>query len=514
MQHLPVHWTEGLFLTAQHFQASERHWHELLFHSERFQQAYYYGLRNVRYSPDAIANLSFQIDACQARSRRGTLLSFGEGEEPDRINFQDKLGTNASPTSGPERLDLEPLLADRQAVRIFLATPKLRLGAANVGLRGEIGMFRFNEVPPLALQDENSGGNDQEVGFRSINVRLIAKLPRGTTPGLPGEPPRWQFDDDDPDFELLPLAQVRRGGEAGPELDTSYIPPVLACDAWPPLQRGILQAIYDRIGREVERQSTHVIARQVTLASPEPGDLERLLFLNRINEAYATLGVLSFASGIHPLVAYTTLAQIVGQLSIFDKETRRVPAIPKYDHDDLGYIFHWMMRQIQIYLDLFGTGPEAQYRPFVGRSNGMQVGLEPSWLGPGYKWYVGVKYESLTADECRGLLAPNFLFWKLASLSKVDEVFRKGLPGMVLVPQNSPPKELPSKDWIYFEVSRSGDAWQNVVAEQTLAMRYKDALVDNRNSLEGQRTMVINVPPPKNIKVPLQFGLWAVPMRQ
>src|SRR5688572_15266821 len=124
MQHLPVHWTEGLFLTAQHFQAADRHWHELLFRGERFDQAYYYGARSVRFSREAIANLSFQLDACEARTRSGTIISFGEGDEPDRINLKDALPA----ASGGLKHDLTTLLATRRAVRIYVGIPKLRLG--------------------------------------------------------------------------------------------------------------------------------------------------------------------------------------------------------------------------------------------------------------------------------------------------------------------------------------------------------------------------------------------------
>src|SRR5437764_11416423 len=114
MQHLPVHWTEGLFLTAQHFQASERHWQELLFRSQQLGQAYYYGLGAVRYSAEAISNSSFQIDACEARSRRGALISFGEGSEPDRVSLHEQL-------AGPDALALVQMLAERPVVRVYLA---------------------------------------------------------------------------------------------------------------------------------------------------------------------------------------------------------------------------------------------------------------------------------------------------------------------------------------------------------------------------------------------------------
>lgn len=509
MQHLPVHWTEGLFLTAQHFQAADRHWQELLYRSVKNDRAYLYGLREVRYSTEAITNLSFQLDACQARTRRGTLVSFGEGAEPDRISLKDALA--AAGGDGKLRFDMQALMAQSGVVRVYLAIPKLRLGNANAGRRGDERLHRFVELTPQPIQDENSGGNDQEVGFRTLDVRLFAQAPRamagrGTDAENGGPTP--VFDDDHPDFELLPIAQVKRAGEAGPELDKSYIPPVLAIDAWPYLQRDIMQAVYDLVGNRIERLAPQVIARGITLASQEPGDLDRLFLLSRLNEAYATLGVEVFAKGVHPFDAYLALAKVVGQLAIFEP-TRRPPPIPAYDHDDLGTIFHWMLRQIKQYLDL-KLDLSYFFRPFEGRGLGMQVTFDPQWLGTDFQWYVGVHFESITAAECRRLLAPNAINWKLGSLQKVEGLFQSGRPGLTLVPQEFPPKELPATNWIYFAVTRAGDAWQDVVSSQTLAMRYKDTLVDNRESLEGERTLVINLPPKK---IQLEFGLFAVPTR-
>jgi type VI secretion system protein ImpJ len=502
MQHLPVHWTEGLFLTAQHFQAADRHWQELLFRGERFDQAYYYGLRKVHLSDEAIKNSAFQLDACEARTRLGTIVSLGEGSEPDRISLKEALA--GGPASNL-RSDLTALLASRRTVRIYLAIPKLRLGSANVGQRGSEGLHRYVELPAIALQDESTGGNDQEVAFKLQQVKIIVKGPRHEATDGTGV---VLFDDDDPNYDLLPIAQVRRAGEGGPELDKSYIPPILAIDAWSELQDGIVRNIYDRIGVRIERLSQQVVARRIAFASQDPGDLDRILMLMRLNEAYAALSVITFASGVHPLAAYVALVKIVGQLAIFDP-SRRPPAIPKYDHDDLGTIFRWVRDQIFLYLDLT---PDLPYfhRPFIGQGLGMQVTFDPDWLGPHFKWYIGVQYHQITAAQCRNLLAPNALHWKLGSVKQVEGMFQGGRPGLQLVPQEPAPKELPATDRIFFEVTRSGDAWQDVLVTQTLAMRYKDALVDNRETLEGQEKLVIHVPPKK---VELQFGLFVVPSR-
>ena len=84
MRNLPVHWSEGLFLRPQHFQAAERHGAEALGTSEHWDHEYNYGLRRLDYSPEAIANYQFEVGACQARMRDGTLVSIDEGGGLDR----------------------------------------------------------------------------------------------------------------------------------------------------------------------------------------------------------------------------------------------------------------------------------------------------------------------------------------------------------------------------------------------------------------------------------------------
>ena len=507
MRNLPVHWFEGMFLSPQHFQAADRHWNELQQLSGKFDHGYNYGLSSIKFSTEAIANLTFQVDRCEARTFDGTMISFGEGQDPRRISTREVLGQAAA--SAAMRADLAKAMESRGAVQIFLAIPKLQLGSVNVATSSDAGLHRFHETAPLPMQDESAGGNDQEIQLKSLSLRLIAKPKDVGAPRQTDANGNLRRDDDDPDFELLTIGQIKRAGESGPELDSSYIPPLLAIDAWPPLQRDIIQKIYDWIGNRIEILSQQVVSRGITLASQEPGDLDRLFMLMRLNEAYASLVILAFSRGIHPHPAYFELVKIVGQLSIFDP-SRRPPEIPRYDHDDLGTIFNWVKNQIKTYLDLGRYELQYHLRFFEGRGLGMQVTFDPEWLGHNYKWYVGVCYNSMTSQQCRALLAPNALHWKLASIRQVEGIFQANKPGLVLSPLDQAPRVLPATNWIYFEVSRGGDAWIDVVSTQSLAMRYKDSLVDNRESLEGQKVLIISS---QGKKFEMEFALFAVPQR-
>lgn len=484
MFHPPVHWHEGMFLRPQHFQAADRYWAETLHTTEQWDHEYNYGLRAVELSAEAIANHQVQLTMCQARLKDGTLVSLAPGEEPDRVDLKESItGLEGMMVGLADAFDKSPV------VRVYLGVPKLKLGTQNVA--AEAGKQRYiSDV--RSIDDDAAGGNDQEIQLRRLNVRLLL-----STHDLSG-------------YELLPIAQIRRSseGEALPKLDENYIPPVLAVDAWAPLSRDYVRAIYDIIGQRIELRTQQIVNRGITLVSHDARDLERLFMLGELNAAYCVLGVLAFARGVHPFVAYTELCRIVGQLSIFGSQ-RRPPEIPHYDHDDLARIFAYIKRQI---IELLDSIPEYEFeqRYFIGEGLGMAVRLEPKWFNVDWSWYVGVQHGSLAEADCRLILSD--LDWKLGSSREVDRLFRERAPGLELVPPKQVPRALPAgRGWLYFEVGRQNAAWKEVVDTGTLGMRLKEASIVNRAKLEGERSLVVSA---RGKVAELQFALFAVPHRQ
>jgi type VI secretion system protein ImpJ len=473
MKNLPVHWSEGMFLRPHHFQAADRHWAEVVHTSARWDSHYNYGLRDIDISPEAIGNFQVEVRSCHARMRDGTLIA---------------LETN----QGLDRIDLRGVFENRAKVRIFLAVPKLKLGAMNVGRPGADGRSRYLGVNQ-SLQDEAEGGNDQDLGFRALNVRLM-------------------HDGQETDgYELLPICQMERAGDAtaAPQIDGDYFPPVLAIDAWPDLGLDIVRAIYDRIGKRVERLATQVIGRSISFATDDNVDLARLFMLHELNESYATLGTLGFCSGLHPLWAYTELCRVVGQLSIFSEKERRVPLdIPRYDHDDLARIFKYIKEKIEQLLEEI---PDDKYeqRFFEGWGRGMRCRFDPRWLGSDWLWYVGVTFSgNIKESECRRMLEPGYLNWKLGSERQVDDLYEFGLEGLHLIAQERVPRPLPERNWIYYQVTRDNNAFKDVMDHETLAMRLNENLIRNFDTLKGQQKIRIQF---ENKQTELQFALFAVP---
>ena len=210
MRNLPVHWREGLFLRPHHFQAADRYWSELVQTSQQWDQPYGYGLESFEFSPEALANGHLGVRTIRARMRDGTLVSLGAGQEPDRLSLKQGLVDGARANA-----DLGRAFETESVIRVFLAVPKLKLGQSNVasgGSRnGDATAARFHGIRNV-IQDEDAGGNDQEVELRQLNVEL-----RLSTQDLSG-------------YEVLPIAQIKRAGDsqAVPRLDVEYVPPVLS----------------------------------------------------------------------------------------------------------------------------------------------------------------------------------------------------------------------------------------------------------------------------------------------
>jgi type VI secretion system protein ImpJ len=512
MRNLPVHWSEGMFLVPQHFQAADDHWLELHQLSVEFDHAYQYGLRHVDLDPEAIQNGFFQIHRCAARMKDGAVISLELGQGIDRKPLQGGLSEAQSLVA-----QLEAPLRSESVLMVYLVVPKQRLGDRNVATgtafgaetpssaERAAGLCRYREVP-LVRPDASLGGNEQEVNLKTMNVQL-----RLSTEDLSN-------------CEWLPIARIKRAGKAGPELDTDYIPPVLAIETWTPLAK-ILLNIYDRIGQTIEVLSDNVRTRGIHFADQDPAELERLMRLSYLCMTHGELGSLLFSRGVHPFTAYRELCRTVCRLSLLGPDRRPPPferlpqfeqpvetldSIPYYDHDRLGEIFRWFKAKIESQLQVSRPQTRFEQRPFEGIFNGMQVAIKPEWLYPGWAWYVGITHKNISSQQCSEFFAPNQMHWKMGSAGHVDMLFRNAVPGLALKPLRQPPAPLPMRaDCTYYEVSREPDpVWGDVVSTQTLAIRFRDLLVVNRDSLKGKRQLILNWGG-KNAE--LQFSLFAVP---
>jgi type VI secretion system protein ImpJ len=431
-----------MFLRQHHFLTEHRQILRLTQLDEKWTLHHNWGLRSIGLNTDALANFRFSVTSLEARLRDGTLI-----EVP-------KDGTLSE-------LDLKPALESNRKVTVHLAVPVLKSSQSNVSDDGPIPGTRYYVID-RQVEDENLGVNPQPIPIRRLNLRLML-----STESLAG-------------YETVPIARIEKSerAEATPQLDATYFPPVLACDAWRDLGVGILQAVYDRIGRKIEKLAGQAVSRGLSLDSTTPGDALIFAQLRELNEAYAVLTNIAFMEGIHPLAAYQELCRLVGQLAIFKLEMRRTPPIPRYNHDDLGGCFY----QLKNYLDdLLSILPEPDYKelPFVGDGLQLKVELQRAWLDQNAELFIGVR-SPLEPDRCVALMGE--IDMKVGSSDRIEKIYALGDIGLKLwhVPGPRLPQALPREQGLtYFQINREQQQteWQHAERSLTLAIRFNETKI-------------------------------------
>lgn len=472
MRTLPVYWHEGMFLRPHHFQASDRFWTDYTRQSSRWDQPYNWGLRRIDIDRDALKNYRFVVTGLQARMRDGAIVRVPQD-------------CNLAP------LHLNTAFEGNDQVEVLLAVPTLEVGRQNVGGANEDDK-RFRVESDNRVPDENDGKNERPVQFRRMNLTLL----------LGGQ--------DTAGYETLPIAALTRStqGDTAPILNRAFIPPVLASEAWPELRNDILQPIYYKIGSLVRDLGGTVRDREISFQDTDPE--ARLMFeqVRILNEAAAATRILARTDGLHPLVPFTELCRLIGQLAIFAPD-RVCPELVDYDHDDLGGGFFELKRILDQLLNMIGADRKFQQRPFSGNGLQMRVEMDEPWMAAGWQMYVGVE-SNLASGEVIALLTSGQMNMKIASSDRVEEVYALGHRGMVFRYEPQPPRVLPiTKKDTYFSIERSPDEWPFVQKTRKVAIRLNERLL--AGDLEGKRDVMIRGQPGK--QPILRFTLYIIPPR-
>ncbi len=451
MQHLAVHWHEGLFLRPQHLQAWDRHQDETRLLGQRLRTPFGHGLASIAINPDALAAGYFQIDHVRAQLAGGTLVEWNDGQTGDRVDLRTAL----------EQADGTP----EPWVDVYLAVTRLRLGDVNVdpSENGPGNRTARSHWSESRLPDEADPASIEPILIRRLNVRVL----------LGG--------DERSGCETLRIARVRRSaaGEVVATLDARCVPPLTDLAAWPPLRRDGIGKLLDRILLKIQALAAAVTARSRRLTAASSDELEQLLLLRTLNEAAATLTHLTRTAGVHPADGYAALVRVAGSVDLFGSG-RRFETVPAYDHDAIGPVFAELIERIERRIAAVGR-PGFEQRFLRLENLTATAELPAHWSTAGGTFVIGIEAaEPTTPAAVTAWFRADRPGWKLGPGDRVEQMHADRDQGIELRTATSVDPSLPpTSRWVYFKIDPLNSVWREAVRGGSLGLRFPESMIDS-----------------------------------
>jgi type VI secretion system protein ImpJ len=421
MLHKP-HWTQGLELTAHHFQLVDSYMEQLIAHRVEALFDHAWGIHAIRWDTRAIAAGQLALELLEAILPDGTpvVVDADEGGRVPSLTLRE-LGT-------------------KSALEVFVGIPRPWKGDGPAS-SGELPKTDRYVKESVLVPDFAGGGEPVRVECLRPNVQLLFE-----GPGLK-------------DFVTLPCARVIRTSAGQLAFDETFVPPVLAVGASPELHRGL------------RRSLDALLARQSLQARTPPRDASEGVqrWISSILGSFVPrVADLVHQRFVHPSSAYRVMAELLGALAPFTPAGSH--RIPPFQYDHMGPMFAEMFSALMTMLDAVGASHHRQIALVRFDPTTLFGDLnEPAIFRNDFFLRVTGGYP----DDLRVRVPQHF---KIAAWGDLAETLRSATTGVPLRHDPRPPTALPSTDGgVYFKLER-GDAFTSIVKHGQIGIHYASGL--------------------------------------
>lgn len=425
--HNKVHWKEGLFLRAHHFQQNDRYHEHLLDARTKAVTPYPWGFSALEIDRDLAAQGKLGLRRASGLLQDGTPFDM----------------PMASPLPSPIEI---PDNTNKQLV--WLCMPMATPNAREVAERGEEGATRYLGAVETFIDSTAALRIEEEIEI--AYPRLTLELRKTPKPG----------------FVCIGVARILEIRDKSVILDDSYAPPVLLCsahatvDGW--MDR-VIGWIDNKVG-ELARYSADPSAG----GGLQSADYFVLQLLNRYSPP---LKHFRRSRYLHPERLYVELLKFVGELATFASPERKANEYPPYDHDALDETFAPVLRDIQMLLSV-SFGRRALRLELIQRAPNAYVSTirDRSLFSTANLVLEVAARRPLTEIQTQ---FPHL--FKIGPNTKMNEIVHAHLPGIGLVHLPTPPPQIRAiADHVYFLLDRNSPLWPEFSSAAAIGMHFSD----------------------------------------
>ncbi|MCO7514357.1 type VI secretion system baseplate subunit TssK [Pseudomonas guariconensis] len=412
-----VVWSEGMFITTQHFQQHDRYLENLIDARSRPLSAAAWGFSELLIDQGLLAQGKLAILSARGLLPDGTPFDIPRDDLP------------------PPPLEIPDDLRDGV---IHLGLPLKRAGARDTvddgqALDGARYVSRVSEV-----RDDNAPfENRAPLALGSRALRLL------------------HSEDGLGEYAALGVVRIReKRADRALVLDDSYIPPLLDVSA-----NDLLSGFRSELLGLLHQRGEALAGRVVASANGGASEIADFMLLQLVNRAQPLFEHLNQLSPLHPERLYSELLALAGEFSTFCSEGRRPASYPVYQHDDLAATFAPVMAALREALSML-IDSKAVAIPIVEKAYGIHVAMLADRSLLDSASFVLVVRADVPSETLRSRFGQQS---KIGSVEHIRDLVNLQLPGIGLLPLPVAPRQIPfHAGSTYFELDRGSEHWKQL----------------------------------------------------
>ncbi len=429
-----VVWSEGMFLGPQHFQQQDRFILSTLSKLNACSDPFPYGFSELTIDTTALAEGKFALSSASGIFPDGTPFSIpSEGELPAPIEIKsstrDSVISLAIPFNRQSNKDISESTSDESFSRYLL---------------------KNHTVSDRHSVDSHE---DETVFTASLWSRLIIE------------------SDNDSAYHTIPIAKIRERRDDGVlELDNHFHCCALSLNASSELQ-SICKDLYALL---VQRGTD--LAQKI--GSPNASDssqLAHLMLLLLINRARPLLKHFVDVNDSHPEQIFRELVKLTGELSTITKPDRTSSDQHVYFHREQFNSFNPLLKELRDSLSWIPDSTTESF-PVEHVTAGIYTATIPDpVIFTNSRFILAVK-SSATPDE---LIRRFPQQTTIASKTQLRDLVAAQSNGVELMTLANVPSSIPAYErYVYFELRRDNELWQQISVTSIIAMHIAGSTPD------------------------------------
>lgn len=412
-----VIWSEGMFLSPQHFQQQDRYFERYIENRCSSFSAYGWGIRNIALDHQLLGLGKISFSSGEGVFPDGTPFNFPEVDEPPPV-FE--------------------LPENTHNCVVYLGIPLRRTGAQEVlSEANSSGLARYLASDHSIHDVVSEESDSREIQVGKLRIRLLLET------------------DDLSGYACIGMLRVVEKKEDQQILvDKNYI--VSTTDA---KSSDVLRGFLAELSSMLNHRAESISGRLADSRRAGTAEVSDYLLLQLINRVEPLILHYTQTKGLHPQTLYAALIQLAGELATFTTSSRRAPKFLNYLHDDLEKTFKPV---IQFLRQCFSSVYEqsAIALNFVERNYGIRVAeiSDHSLIGTA-SFVIAVK-----ADVPSEVIMSRFnAQTKLGPVERIRQLVNAQMPGIALKPLSVAPRQIPfHSGFTYFQLDSNSPYWQEM----------------------------------------------------